>query len=145
MQHRVIAPESKRVTATVIDDTIFGLAIVAVIVFLSSAWDVSWSGHLRGDQVFVALALMLSTTMIPVVVAALTGGRTIGKLIAGIRAVRVDGEPYDLAFAYRRDFWSKYVVWGYHRRGMQDWNLLKADPQKRSGHDLDCGTIVVLG
>ncbi|MFT4049110.1 MAG: RDD family protein [Solirubrobacterales bacterium] len=140
-----IASTTRRLWATLIDDVVFVMAIVVVALVLAERWDVTVSAHLTAGRAVAALVLMCATALIPALTAGLTGGRTIGKLICGIRAVRTDGQPYDFGFAFRRDLVSKYITWGYHAKGMKDWNLMVSDPEHRSGHDRDCGTIVVCG
>ncbi|MBI2692448.1 MAG: RDD family protein [Solirubrobacterales bacterium] len=133
----------RRFAGQAIDDVSVIALVVAMLWAISKGFGVGLDEELTLAQAVVAAFLLIAAFASPALVAAFTNGRTFGKLVVGTRVVRIDGERVDLAFAFRREFWSKRVVWGFAFRGLADWNTLRSDPDRRSGHDRDLGTVVV--
>jgi uncharacterized RDD family membrane protein YckC len=138
-----VASSGRRFVGQLVDDVSVMLIALAALFGLSEAFDVGFSEALSVRQALATVAALLAALTAPALIAGLTNGRTLGKLIAGTRAVRLDGEAIDLQFALRRELWSKRVTWGYAFRGLADWNAMRSDAERRSGHDRDLGTIVV--
>ncbi|MBL1073269.1 RDD family protein [Nocardia sp. 2] len=82
------------------------LAFLTFVALEEADADIAWA-----EAVFVAL-LVITFIGYPVAMETLTGGRSIGKMMFGLRVVRADGGPIDFRHAVTRglsgivDFWS---------------------------------------
>lgn len=138
-----LAPVARRTLGELVDGVVVAGLMLLVVFELARRWDVGLDQTISTGHAVTALVLLLLPLLVPPVCSAATDGRTPGKLVAGTRVVRANGAGVDLAFALKRELWTKNVTCGLGWRWLDDWRTMVADPQLRSRHDQLLGTLVV--
>ena len=127
------------------------LAIALTIAFLFLAALVSATGlFVADDAVFGVIIIVTTVTTYigyPVVLETLTRGRTIGKMLVGIRVVRDDGGPITFRHALSRGLVGAAIEWPGFIGAPLTWfaviGVMIASPQGKRLGDHAAGTIVI--
>ena len=134
----------RRAGAAVIDGLVIGVpAVVLLVLLLGSVGDGFWSAVLT-VLLWCASALLVAILYAPLMMAR-TDGRTLGRMAAGVRVVRVDGAPMDIKRALLREV---AVKWGLGLLTLGLFALVDVlwplwDEQNRALHDLLARTRVI--
>ncbi len=107
----VLAAWGPRAAASLIDGVIVGIVAGAVLGALGVLFGIGFLGGAEASGFFAlvaalvvaAVAVGIAALLYAPAVMAVTGGRTLGKLVMGIRVVRVDGGPVDFGYAVVRE------------------------------------------
>jgi uncharacterized RDD family membrane protein YckC len=115
----VLAGYGRRVAAFLIDGLIVGIGAAILLVAITAPFSV---GFFASDNVgLVALFVGFSLGVLCVTVVAFlyapalmarTNGRTLGRMVAGTRVVRADGQPITFGFAMLREVAVKALLFG---------------------------------
>jgi len=147
-----VARLGSRVLARFVDIVIqLFLAIALTIAFLFLAALVSATGlFVADDAVFGVIIIVTTVTTYigyPVVLETLTRGRTIGKMLVGIRVVRDDGGPITFRHALSRGLVGAAIEWPGFIGAPLTWfaviGVMIASPQGKRLGDHAAGTIVI--
>ncbi|HUR14748.1 MAG TPA: RDD family protein [Mycobacteriales bacterium] len=135
-----LAGVPSRVAASLVDIVVQGLALALLLLPLGAVVASSSPAVTAGAMIVLVLAVMLGY---PVLMETLAGGRTLGKLVLGLRVVRDDGGPIGFRHAVTRGLLGLFVekpgfTWG--SAGLI--TALLNERGKRLG-DLAAGTVVV--
>lgn len=147
-----VARVGSRVLARIIDAVVqVVLYVVLVPLLLLVSMLLSAVGLVVPDgamlQIILIVALVLAVLGYPVLMETLTRGRTMGKLILGLRAVRDDGGPITFRQAFARGLVSVAIEWpgliGAPLTWLATLWAMIADPQSKRFGDHVAGTIVI--
>jgi uncharacterized RDD family membrane protein YckC len=122
-----------RLLAAFLDVTI---ATVVAILFSQLFVAVAPNGSL---EVFYGLSFVLGL-ILNVVIPWRTNGQTLGKMVFGLRMVRLDGEPMSLWRAFLRNYIGYFLSSLFFLAG---YFAIFFSPRRRGWHDLLAGTVVV--
>jgi uncharacterized RDD family membrane protein YckC len=147
-----VARVGSRVLARLIDILIQVVLFWALVVFLGLlvALGVA-TGIVAGDEaallIIQIVALVLALIGYPVLAETLTRGRTMGKLVLGLRVVRDDGGPVTFRHALSRGLVGVAIEWpGFVGAPLTwlatIWTMI-ANPQSKRIGDHVAGTIVI--
>jgi uncharacterized RDD family membrane protein YckC len=110
----------RRAGAQIIDGLIVGVAGVLLLIAITAPFSI---GFFASDGVgIVSIIVGLLIGVVCVSIAALfyapalmarTNGRTLGRMVTGIRVVRADGRPIDFGFAVLREVVVKGLLFGF--------------------------------
>ena len=121
--------------------TFYGLTIVATIVGFIAGFD----GTMMNAMIIAVIILVL--VGYPVLMETLTRGRTVGKLILGLRVVRDDGGPVTFRQALARSLVALAVEWPGLLMAPLTWLvtiwIMIASPQSKRLGDHAAGTLVI--
>jgi uncharacterized RDD family membrane protein YckC len=116
----VLAGWWSRAGAQVIDGLIVAAGAVVLMVAITAPFSI---GFFAGDDFgWVSLVVGVIVAMLCVTIVALlyaptmmarTNGRTLGRMVTGIRVVRAGGEPIDFGFAMLREVVVKTLLFGF--------------------------------
>jgi len=104
-----------RVGATLLDALILTVAVVALILVIVLAFAIN-------DVLGIVVAVILGLAIVAIYVGyggffmardGIRNGQTLGKQIVGIRAVRDNGQPYDIGNGILREFVVKIILFGW--------------------------------
>jgi uncharacterized RDD family membrane protein YckC len=147
----------RRAGAAIIDGLILTVAAVAVLAVFGAVFSV---GFFAGDTVGVVsviVGLLLATvayTIVALLYAPLlmsrTNGRTLGRMVTGIRVIRANGHPMTFGFAMLREVAVKALLFGiassltFGLASLLDilWPLW--DEENRALHDILVDTRVII-
>lgn len=93
-----------RLLAALLDLVVLGVVIIALVIVLSRL-------EVEMSTTLLIVALATVTVVVPTAVDTLTRGRSIGKLVVGIRIVRDDGGPVRLRQAFVRALTGLGELW----------------------------------
>lgn len=118
------------------------------ILLLPMLATLKWAADSRPDLGPVALASFAWVFTYAPAIAALTGGRTLGKWAAGTCAASADGRPLSAVGAAGREFLKTTIMgaagaFSFSLAALWNVKNLMTDPAIRAGHDLLAGTMVV--
>ena len=109
----------RRAAAQVIDGLIVGFGAVLLLVALTAPFSI---GFFAGDTVGIVSLLVgafigvLCVTFVALLYApammARTNGKTVGRIVMGIRVVRANGQPVDFGYAMLREVVVKALLGG---------------------------------
>jgi uncharacterized RDD family membrane protein YckC len=115
----VLASWLSRVGAQLIDGIIIGAVALVLFLPLGAAFGVGFADD-SDATVWAAVAGLLLWTLCVAIIALLyapifmarTNGKTLGRMVTGIRVVRTSGEPITFGFAMLREVLIKTVIFG---------------------------------
>jgi uncharacterized RDD family membrane protein YckC len=154
-QGRALASWWARVWATTIDSIIIAVAALILVGGVFGAAGVRFLNDSTtvGEYVLSSLAWISVVAIVGLLYApwlmARTNGQTLGKMVARIRVVRVDGQPIDRSFAAYREIGVKTVGLGLAGSAtlglgyLADYLWPLWDPENRALHDMVADTRVV--
>ncbi|WP_372593285.1 RDD family protein [Actinotalea sp.] len=128
-----------RILAAVIDVLVVGIASVLVVTLAVSAAAFTLDDAAIAAVVISALAIV--TVVVPTLVETLSRGRSLGKLVMGIRIVRDDGGPVRFRHAFVRALTGVLELW--FTAGMVAILTSIVHPQGKRLGDLLAGTYPV--
>lgn len=99
-----------RAVSCAIDFVVYGIAYSAIM--FSAAWVIDWSTIVDSllGRTLTLLLTVLTLVLIPCTVEALTRGRSLGRLICGLRIVREDGGAITFRHAFIRALLWQFEV-----------------------------------
>jgi uncharacterized RDD family membrane protein YckC len=108
-----------RVGATIIDGIIVGVGALLILLLFGSVFSVGFFASDEAGVVSLIVGLMLSFVAIAIVallyapsMMARTNGKTLGRMVMGIRVVRANGQPMTFGWAMLREVVVKALVFG---------------------------------
>jgi uncharacterized RDD family membrane protein YckC len=108
----------RRVGASIIDGLVIGIPATVILVALGASifatGDDSDAGLIAfiGAFLVAALVFVLIGIFYAPVMMAKTNGKTVGRMVAGIRVIRANGQPMDFGTAALREVVLKWLVFG---------------------------------
>jgi uncharacterized RDD family membrane protein YckC len=118
-QRHVLAGWWSRAGAHIIDSVIVGAGGVVLLVAITAPFSI---GFFANDGVGLAsliLGFLIAIVCVSIVallyapaMMARTNGRTLGRMVTGIRVVRANGKPIDFGFAMLREVAVKTLLFG---------------------------------
>lgn len=102
------ASVASRLLAAVLDLVVLLLVLVAAALVLR---DVQLPVDERGARILLVVAMVTVTVVVPTTVETLSRGRSLGKLVAGVRIVRDDGGPITFRQAFVRALTGVGELW----------------------------------
>lgn len=115
----VLASWGRRAAAFLIDGLIVGIGAAILLVAITAPFSVGFfaSDNVGLVAIFVGFSLgILCVTVVAFLYApalmARTNGRTLGRMVAGTRVVRADGQPITFGFAMLREVAVKALLFG---------------------------------
>lgn len=148
----VPAPHGRRLVALLLDGLIIVLLAVAIFVGIFASLDSGEDGASIAVAVLLgALAYAAGALLYAPVAMALLDGRTVGKLIMGLRVVGDDGRPVGFGRAFLREVVVKGLVLAIASGATGGLAFLAdalwpfVDDRRRALHDLISGTRVITG
>lgn len=97
-----------RVLAALIDLIALGIVLVVAVLVLGGS---SFAPSMAMSRVLLVAAMATVMVVLPTMVDTLTRGRSLGKLVVGIRVVRDDGGPIRLRQAFVRALTGVFELW----------------------------------
>jgi uncharacterized RDD family membrane protein YckC len=147
----------RRVGAAVVDGLIVGIGGLALVVAITAPFSVGFFAGEEFGVVAVVVGLLLAIICVSIVallyapaMMARTNGKTLGRMVTGIRVVRAGGESMTFGFALLREVVVKTLLFGVASSvtaGLASlvdvlWPLW--DEENRALHDIIVNTRVVL-
>jgi uncharacterized RDD family membrane protein YckC len=147
----------RRVGAALLDGLVIGIGAVVLLVAITAPFSVGFFASDDAGAVSLAVGLLVAIVCVSIVallyapaMMARTDGRTLGRMAAGIRVVRANGEPMTFGLAVLREVVLKalaFPIAGSITGGIL--NLLDVlwplwDAENRALHDIVVDTRVVL-
>jgi uncharacterized RDD family membrane protein YckC len=115
----VLAGWWSRVGAQIIDGLIIGLGGTLLLVALTAPFSVGFFANNGVGIVSLLLGLVIAIVCVAIVallyapaMMARTNGKTVGRMVTGIRVVRANGKPIDFSFAMLREVAVKALLGG---------------------------------
>lgn len=138
----VLAGAGSRFGAILLDCAV-QLVLLFACLFVAGAIGGAVGGSSSGPLDVGALSVLAFLVLFGyfIVLEAITGGRTLGKLAAGLRAVRVDGQPMGFRRSVVRTMLRLVDV--YLTLGMVGLGFIVGTPRNQRLGDLAAGTVVV--
>jgi uncharacterized RDD family membrane protein YckC len=153
----VLAGWWRRVGAQLVDGVIIGVGALILLVAITAPFS---AGFFASDNAGVAsLAVGATIALLCVAVVALlyapalmarTNGKTLGRMVTGIRVVRADGQPMTFSYAMLREVVVKALLFGVAGSltggiaNLVDYLWPLWDEQNRALHDFTVNTRTVL-
>jgi uncharacterized RDD family membrane protein YckC len=144
----VLAGWWSRVGAQLIDGVIIGVGAILLLIAITAPFSI---GFFAGDDVGVAsiiVGLFLAVICVSIVallyapaMMARTNGKTLGRMVTGIRVVRANAEPMTFGFAMLREVAVKALLFGIAGSitagiaQLVDWLWPLWDEENRALHD----------
>ena len=115
----VLAGWWSRVGAQLIDGLIIGLGGLLLLVALTAPFSVGFFANDGVGIVSLLVGLVIAVVCVAIVallyapaMMARTNGKTLGRMVTGIRVVRANGKPIDFSFAMLREVAVKALLGG---------------------------------
>ena len=145
-----VARVGSRVLALLVDIFVEFVAL-SVLATLVPLLVLAFSGFGGVDDALMSAIIVILLVVVvigyPVTMETLTGGRTVGKLVLGLRVVRDDGGPIRLRHALTRSLVSVAIEWPGMVLPLVTWVMslttMLANRQGKRLGDLAAGTIVI--
>jgi uncharacterized RDD family membrane protein YckC len=148
----------RRVGAHVIDGIIIGALALVLLVAITAPFSVGFFvndtvgvGAVIVGLLFACLCVFVAALVYAPWMMARTNGRTLGRMVTGIRVVRASGEPIDFGFAMLREVAVKWLLFNavagsltFGIAPLVDYLWPLWDEQNRALHDFVVDTRVVM-
>jgi len=109
-----------RVGATLIDGIIIGIGALLIVALFGSVFSVGFFASDEAGVVSLIVGLLLSFLAIAIVallyaplMMARTNGKTLGRMVIGIRVIRASGQPMTFGWAMLREVAIKALLFGF--------------------------------
>jgi uncharacterized RDD family membrane protein YckC len=109
----------RRVGAHLIDGVIIGAVALVLLVAVTAPFSIGFFvndtvgiGAVIVGVLFSFVCIFVAALLYAPLLMARTDGRTLGRMVTGIRVIRASGEPIDFGFAMLREVAIKWLLFG---------------------------------
>ena len=152
----VLASWWSRVGAFLVDALIVGVGGLVLTVALTAPFSVGFFVDDEVGVVAIIVGLLIATLCVTVIallyapaLMARTNGKTLGRMVTGVRVVRAKGQPMTFGFAMLREVAVKSLLFGiassltFGLAQLADWLWPLWDEENRALHDFVVDTRVI--
>ena len=152
----VLASWWSRVGAFLVDALIVGVGGLVLTVALTAPFSVGFFVDDEVGVVAIIVGLLIATLCVTVIallyapaLMARTNGKTLGRMVTGVRVVRAKGQPMTFGFAMLREVAVKTLAFGiagsltFGLAQLADWLWPLWDEENRALHDFIVDTRVI--
>jgi len=145
-----------RVGAFLIDALIVGVGGIALAIAIMAPFSIGWLVDETVGIVSLIFGALIATVCVSVVALAYapwlmarTNGKTLGRMVTGVRVIRHNGQPITFGFAMLREVAVKWLAFGiagsltFGLAHLADWLWPLWDEENRALHDFVVNTRVI--
>jgi uncharacterized RDD family membrane protein YckC len=145
-----------RVGAFIVDGLIVGVGGIALAIAIMAPFSIGWLVDETVGVVSLIFGALIATVCVAVVallyapwLMARTNGKTLGRMVTGVRVIRHNGEPITFGFAMLREVAVKWLAFGiagsltFGLAHLADWLWPLWDEENRALHDFVVNTRVI--